>query len=114
MKTLHFRALVLETVDRCNAKCAMCYQAAGPRGSDLRGDSQLSQDVVLRVIGEAAEIAAVGSRLHISGGEAFLRYPETLEAFRRGKDCGFSNIGSTTNAFWAVTERIAGRRRTCR
>ena len=110
MKTLRFRALVLETTDRCNAKCAMCYQAAGPRGSDLRGDSQLSQEVVLRVIGEAAEMVEVANRLHVSGGEAFLHYPETLAAFRRGRECGFSNIGSTTNAFWAVTEPIAVRR----
>jgi MoaA/NifB/PqqE/SkfB family radical SAM enzyme len=110
VKKLRFRALVLETTDRCNAKCAMCYQAAGPRGSDLRGDSRLEQDVVLRVIGEAAALPEVAGRLHISGGEAFLRYPETLAAFRHGRDCGFTNIGSTTNGFWAVSESIAVRR----
>ena len=109
MKALHFRALVLETIDRCNAKCAMCYQSAGPKGSDLRGDARLAQDVVLRVISEAAAIPEIGSRLHISGGEAFLRYTETLEAFRHGRDCGFKNIGATTNGFWAVTQPIAVR-----
>jgi MoaA/NifB/PqqE/SkfB family radical SAM enzyme len=108
--TIRFRALVLETIDRCNAKCAMCYQAAGPRGSELRGDEQLSQDVVLRVIEEAAAIPEIDSRLHISGGEAFLRYPETLEAFRHGHEVGFKNIGATTNGFWAITEAAAQRR----
>ena len=107
MKTLRFRALVLETTDRCNAKCAMCYQAAGPRGSDLRGDSALPLDVVLRVIDEAAEMEEVTNRLHISGGEAFLNYPQTLAAFTRGRERGYINIGGTTNAFWAVTEAIA-------
>jgi len=110
VKKLHFRALVLETTDRCNAKCAMCYQAAGPRGSDLRGDGRLDQGVVLRVISEAAVMPEVSRRLHVSGGEAFLRYPETLDAFRHGRACGFTNIGSTTNGFWAVTEKIALRR----
>lgn len=110
MKALKFRALVLETTDRCNAACGMCYQAAGPRGSDIRGDAELSQDVVLRVIEEASHLVEVGSRLHISGGEAFLRHAQTLEAFRWGKQCGYANIGSTTNGFWARTEKIARRR----
>jgi MoaA/NifB/PqqE/SkfB family radical SAM enzyme len=107
---LHFNALVLETTDRCNARCAMCYQASGPKGSDIRGDERLPLDTILRVIEEAANIDAVKSRLHVSGGEAFLYFDETVQAFRRAREVGYANIGSTTNAFWAVTRDVALRR----
>jgi MoaA/NifB/PqqE/SkfB family radical SAM enzyme len=110
MKALHFHALVLEITDRCNARCAMCYQAAGPRGSDLRGDGNLPLDVVCRVIDEAAQLPNLDSRLHISGGEAFLRYDDTVAIFKHGKQRGFLNIGSTTNGFWAVNRGVAERR----
>jgi MoaA/NifB/PqqE/SkfB family radical SAM enzyme len=88
----------------------MCYQAAGPRGSELRGDSTLPTDVVFRVIDEAAHLAEIDSRLHISGGESFLNYRETLSYFERAQSQGFANIGSTTNGFWAVNRAIAERR----
>jgi MoaA/NifB/PqqE/SkfB family radical SAM enzyme len=107
MNELYFNALVLETTDRCSARCAMCYQASGPKGSDLRGDDRLPLQTALRVIEEAFEIDEIRSRLHVSGGEAFLNPEETLEAFRRGRDLGYSNIGSTTNGFWAVNRDIA-------
>lgn len=107
MTHLVFNALVLETTDRCNARCSMCYQAAGPRGSDLRGDSRLSLETTLRVIQEAAGISAIKSRLHVSGGEAFINFDNTLEAFALGRDLGYANIGSTTNGFWAVTPELA-------
>jgi MoaA/NifB/PqqE/SkfB family radical SAM enzyme len=110
MKSLQFHALVLETIDRCNARCAMCYQAAGPRGSDLRGDANLPLDLAFRVIDEAAELPELVPRLHISGGEAFLRYQDTLAMFRHGKSRGFANIGTTTNGFWAGNRETAERR----
>lgn len=110
MKSLNFHALVFEITDRCNARCAMCYQAAGPKGSDLRGDANLPLDVVRRVIDEAAQLPGLDSRLHVSGGEAFLRYADTVAIFRHGQVRGFRNIGSTTNGFWAITPEIAARR----
>jgi MoaA/NifB/PqqE/SkfB family radical SAM enzyme len=102
MKPLHFHALVLEITERCNAKCGMCYQAAGPKGSDIRGDSNLPLEVGLRVIDEAAVLPEIDSRLHVSGGEAFIRQRDTMELFRRGRARGFANIGTTTNGFWAT------------
>lgn len=108
MRRLIFNTLVLETIDRCNAKCGMCYQAAGPRGSDLRGDKRLPLHVTQRVIDEAAQLPElVGDRVHVSGGESFLNYQEMIEIFRHAKLRGFGNIGAVTNAFWAVTDRIA-------
>jgi MoaA/NifB/PqqE/SkfB family radical SAM enzyme len=110
MKALQFNALVLEITERCNAKCAMCYQAAGPKGSDIRGDSNLPLDVALRVIEEAAGLLEIESRLHVSGGEAFIRYQDTMAMFRKGKSLGILNIGATTNGFWAVNRDTARRR----
>jgi MoaA/NifB/PqqE/SkfB family radical SAM enzyme len=80
----------------------MCYQAAGPKGSEIRGDSNLPLEVGLRVIDEAAVLPELDSRLHVSGGEAFIRHHDTIELFRRGRDRGFANIGTTTNGFWAT------------
>jgi len=88
----------------------MCYQSAGPKGSDLRGNDRLELGTMLRVIEEAAHIDAVRSRLHVSGGEAFLYFDEVLQSFRRGRDVGYANIGTTTNGFWAVTRDVALRR----
>jgi len=110
VKKLRFKALVIETTDRCNARCAMCYQAAGPRGSDLRGDGRLSLQVVLRVIEEAAELPDLGNRVHVSGGESFINYDEVLTIFRHAKSRGFANIGATTNGFWAINRPIAEHR----
>ncbi len=110
MKALQFNALVLEITERCNAKCAMCYQAAGPKGSDIRGDSNLPVDVALRVIEQAANLPEIESRLHVSGGEAFIRYQDTMAMFRKGKSLGVLNIGTTTNGFWAVNREVASRR----
>ncbi len=104
MQPLAFQSLVLETTDRCNAKCAMCYQAAGPHGSDLRGDGQLPLEVSLRVLDEAAVLPElVGSRVHVSGGEGFLRFEEMRQIFTKAAELGFVDVGATTNAYWAIS-----------
>ena len=111
MRKIFFNTLVLETIDRCNARCAMCYQAAGPRGSDIRGDGHLSLDVVQRVIDEAAALPELtGDRVHVSGGESFLNYQEMLAIFHHARSTGFSHVGATTNAFWALNDAVAERK----
>src|ERR1041385_2175503 len=93
MANLLFNTLVLETLDQCNAKCAMCYQASGPRGSDIRGKDHLPIDVTKRVITEASHLPQlVGDRVHVSGGESFLNYGEVIALFAHSKACGFGNI----------------------
>ncbi len=108
MMDLLFHSLVIETTDRCNARCAMCYQAAGPRGSDLRGDGHLPEEVALRVISEAAELPElVGSRVHLSGGEGFLNFDEMVRLFARATAVGFVEVGATTNGYWALSRQRA-------
>lgn len=111
MSRLIFNALVLETIDRCNARCGMCYQAAGPKGSDIRGDDHLPVELVKRVIDEAAALPElIGDRVHASGGESFMNFKEMLEIFAHARDLHFGNIGATTNAFWALNDEVADRK----
>jgi hypothetical protein len=89
----------------------MCYQAAGPKGSDIRGDGHLPVSLVKSVIEQATTVQELqGSRVHISGGEAFLNYGETLEIFSHAASCEFHDIGATTNAFWATNPAEAERK----
>jgi len=67
MAKLHFNALVIESTERCNARCAMCYQAAGPKGSDIRGDSELDLAAIERIIDQAIHLPNLGKRVHLSG-----------------------------------------------
>src|ERR1700761_5115375 len=89
----------------------MCYQAAGPKGSEIRGDNHLPLEVVKRVISEAAELPElVGDRVHVSGGESFLNFAEMIDLFSHAKAAGFGNVGATTNAFWARSDHVADQR----
>lgn len=99
-----YNSLVVETTTRCTAKCAMCYQSAGPKGSDLLGDNQLSADIIRRVIRESINIPTLRSQFHIAGGEAFTNIQLCLECFQEAKEVGFTEISTTTNAYWARDE----------
>lgn len=111
MSKISFHALVLEITDRCTAKCGMCYQAAGPKGSDIRGDGHLSPEDVRSVIAQGADLAELnGQRVHVSGGEGFIYFNQMVGHFKVARDCGYRHIGSTTNSFWAINRRIAAER----
>lgn len=98
-----FNALVIERTSRCNAKCAMCYQSAGPKGSDDLGNVALSVEELTPVILTAGAIAEVQPRFHLTGGEAFLQMDDCFRLFAVARSAGFFDITSTTNAFWART-----------
>jgi len=98
---LQYHALVVEVTAQCNAACAMCYQSAGPRGSDALGAATLDTDSVLRVIREAMGIEAMDPRVHITGGEAFLRPGPLLRMLEEARRSGYRDIVTTTNATWA-------------
>ena len=102
-----FHALVIEYTTRCNARCGMCYQAAGPKGSDLLGQATLDAGTMARVVREAANIPTIAPRLHITGGEGFLNEMLLLNTMAVGRDAGFLELTTTTNAFWARTPRAA-------
>lgn len=103
MMPVTFKSLVVEYTTRCNAKCGMCYQSAGPQGSDLLGKASLEVADVERVIRDATRIEALGKRFHIAGGEAFIKLPDVVHLLSVARDAGFTNISTTTNAFWART-----------
>jgi MoaA/NifB/PqqE/SkfB family radical SAM enzyme len=98
---MRFNGLVVETTNRCNAKCAMCYQSAGPKGSDVLGPGRLELPVLERLVREAIEIPALNPRLHLAGGEAFLQLEDVLHLFEVARDVGYLDLTGTTNGFWA-------------
>lgn len=106
---LTYNSLVIETTTRCTAKCGMCYQSASSQGSDLLGDNQLSSEVIKRVIRESVNIPTLRSQFHIAGGEAFLNIPLCIESFEEAKEVGYSEISTTTNAYWAKEKTKADR-----
>ena len=106
-----YNGLVIENTTRCNAKCAMCYQSSGPKGSDLFGKVELTSDELRRVISEAAHIPVVKSRCHLAGGESFLDISQCLLVFAHAREAGFEDISTTTNAYWANS--VAKAREVC-
>lgn len=98
---LAYNALVIEYTSRCNAQCAMCYQAAGPRGSDLIGRATLDVAIMEQVIRDAAGLETIAPRCHITGGEGFLSAETLLHLVNVARDAGFAEMTTTTNAFWA-------------
>ncbi|MBX6722140.1 MAG: radical SAM protein, partial [Dactylosporangium sp.] len=104
---LQYHALVLEVTSQCNAACSMCYQSAGPAGSDVFGAATLGTDDLCRVLAEGRRIDAMDPRAHISGGEAFLRVEPIVEVVAEASRLGYREIITTTNATWARTPRRA-------
>lgn len=105
---MRFNGLVVETTNRCNAKCGMCYQSAGPKGSEDLGRADLEPTVLTRVIREARSIATLTPRFHLAGGEAFLNIDDCLLLFSTAREAGYRDITATTNGYWA---RSPGRAR---
>ena len=99
---LTYNTLVVESTSRCNAKCGMCYQGAGPRGSDYIGDAALTVDDIQRVLRSAATMPALHKRFHLAGGESFIKLDECVEVFAYAAHIGFLDISCTTNAYWAA------------
>jgi len=96
-----FQGLVVESTSRCNAKCGMCYQAAGPAGSDILGKAALDEGTIRRVLEEAIELPTLGRRFHLAGGEAFLNVGSCVSLFAHARSLGYTEISTTTNAYWA-------------
>ncbi len=104
---LAYQGLVVEITSRCNARCAMCYQAAGPKGSDLIGDASLTVAEVKSLIDEATAIPTLMPQFHLAGGEAFLKTDAAIELFHEASLMGYSEISTTTNCFWARQSKRA-------
>ncbi len=104
---MRFNGLVVETTNRCNARCEMCYQSAGPEGSDILGAARLDFNVLSRCIREARSIPTLAPRLHLAGGEAFIHFDECLALFRIASENGYLDVTGTTNAYWASNPKRA-------
>lgn len=98
---LTFHGLVIESTNRCNAKCAMCYQSSGPKGSDDWGRFRLDSNAIKRAARSALTIPSIHPRFHLAGGEAFIYSNECFELISFARDCGYKYITATSNCFWA-------------
>lgn len=109
---LAFDQLVAQITWTCTAACAMCYQSAGPKGSDDFGRADLTVDDLKAVLASAIALPNVEPHFHLVGGEALMRLDDSLRIVRMARDVGFREITLTTNAFWAArperAESVAG------
>lgn len=97
---LHFGQLVVQTTWTCTASCAMCYQSAGPNGSDDFGAAGLSLDDLEPVFTCLDEIAVLEPHFHLVGGEALIDYDKAVRLLKRARRAGFHDLTLTTNGFW--------------
>ena len=104
---LYFNSLVLETTTRCTARCNMCYQSVGPKGSEKWGKLELGYTDLEPVVREARQIQNLFPKLHIAGGEAFINLDLVISLVELGRISGYYEISSTTNAFWANSRKRA-------
>ena len=104
---LTFNALAIESTNRCSARCAVCYQSSGPKGSDVVGEFSLLREEIERLIAEAIGIRSLVRRFHLAGGEAFLEMDDCLCLFNAARQAGYTDISATTNAFWAGSRKRA-------
>ncbi|MEZ4298033.1 MAG: SPASM domain-containing protein [Polyangiaceae bacterium] len=109
---LYYNALVVESTTRCNARCGMCYQSAGPKGSDVLGRAELAVQDIERLVAEAVKLETLSPRFHLTGGEAFLAFESVVHLLRHARAAGFLDLTTTTNASWARS--ISEARRVCR
>ena len=102
-----FQSLVIESTSQCNARCAMCYQSAGPNGSDIRGKSTLSLEQIKILLHDGMRIKTLNKNFHLTGGEAFLNINDCIDVFNTAREVGYAGISTTTNAYWASTRNSA-------
>ncbi len=96
-----YSALVVENTSRCNAKCGMCYQSAGPKGSDQLGDHAIDSALLMEVLTDAMHIPSLTKRFHLSGGETFLKLEDAILLFDHARKVGFEDITAVSNGYWA-------------
>lgn len=110
-----FNGLVVESTTRCNAKCGMCYQGAGPKGSDYLGDASLGVEEIKQVLRSALHVPSLHKRFHMAGGESFIKIEDCVEIFSYASSIGWADVTCTTNAYWAAdivkARHLAGRLR---
>lgn len=95
---------------RCNAQCAMCYQSAGPKGSELYGQAKINTDIAKTAIGDALAIDSLIPRFHLSGGEAFIDFEQCLDLISFASEAGYLEVTAVSNGFWAINLPTAMRR----
>lgn len=92
--------------ERCNARCRHC---SVPRFMHEEQDMPLGD--AFRYIEEFAALSRKENSFTIglTGGEAFLRYPDLLAVTRYAKEKGAAHVTCVTNGFWGKDRAMARR-----
>lgn len=104
---LYLGQLVVQTTWTCTASCAMCYQSAGPKGSDDFGQASLSLDDLAPVFDGVDDIPMLEPHFHIVGGEALIEYDKVVRLLAAARAAGFEDRTLTTNGFWGRNRATA-------
>jgi organic radical activating enzyme len=87
---------------KCNAECSHCGFSCSPR-EGVDADLDMLKNFSFEAYNYAQKTAKE-LRVHLTGGEPFLRYNDLLELVRYIKDLDDNiRISSMTNAFWATS-----------
>lgn len=97
---LYFDQLVVQTTWTCTARCAMCYQSAGPKGSDDFGQASLSRDDLAALFDGVDAIPMLESHAHLVGGEPLIDVDFALYVLHLARAAGFEERTLTSNGFW--------------
>ncbi|MCR5608183.1 MAG: SPASM domain-containing protein [Lachnospiraceae bacterium] len=97
-----FNGLVIENTNKCNARCAICYQSAGSENNN-----HIDINKAKKCIEEAITLDTLNPRFHLAGGEAFLYMDDCIDLFSTAKKAGYKTISATTNAFWCTDKEKA-------
>jgi hypothetical protein len=100
---LHPSDLGLILTYKCQCECAHCIYNCGPAWGDWMKPEQI------RAALEATLIWERPYQVHLTGGEAFLKFPLLLEATEIAVELGIS-VYVETNAGWCVGEELVERR----
>lgn len=106
MPVKHWSFAGLMVTYRCPAACACCYVCSSPTaGGDMSVENALAWWQELQQAGPH------GCRIHIGGGEPFVRWEALIEICRQARSAGLGPLEAVeTNAFWATDRQIVAER----
>lgn len=104
---LYLGQLVVQTTWRCTARCAMCYQSAGPNGSDIFGRAELTVSDLKPIFTDLDAIRMLEPHFHLVGGEALINVETVYALVDMARAAGFEHRTLTSNGFWGRNRTTA-------
>jgi hypothetical protein len=91
---------------KCNCACEFCYYNCGPNKGGL-----MPVETVINIWKSLKNLAGDITKIHITGGEAFLYWDHLLEILEAAQKQDLGKVDLIeTNGFWAVSDSIVRQR----